>query len=106
MQISIIISIVFVMIGGISFLMQHGSESLHDNIFLATSYDIDILTIWKSEWLFSPIRLIELGLLTLVMAQILRVALLSYYYIVIRDYWFMLFSIFILSITLYSLLKP
>lgn len=106
LQVSIIISIALVMIGGISFLLQHGSKSLDHNIFLATSYDIDILTIWQNEWLFSPIRLIELGLLTLVMAQILRVALLSYYYIAIRDYWFMLFSLFILSIILYSLLKP
>lgn len=105
LQIGIIISITLVLIGGISFLLRHGAENLKNNIFLSTSYDIDILSIWQNGWLFSPIRLIELGLLTLVMAQIIRVALLGYYYTVIRDYWFMLFSLFILSIILYSLLR-
>lgn len=105
LHVGILLSIVLVMAGGISFLLQHGGESLQNNIFLSTNYDIDILQIWRSKLLFSPIGLIELGLLTLVMAQILRVALLSYYYIAIRDYWFMIFSLFILSIILYSLLR-
>ncbi len=104
LQIGIILSIFLVMLGGAMFLLAHGSEHIQDNVFLATNYSIDIPTILHSKLLFTPIGLIELGLLVLVMAQIVRVAMLCCYYTFIRDAWFMLFSFFILSVILYSLL--
>lgn len=104
LQVGIIISIVLVMLGGVSFLLEHGGENLQNNIFIATSYDIDVMHLWHNRLFATPIGWIELGLLTLVMAQILRVAVLCYYYVIIRDSWFTLFSFFILSIILYSLI--
>lgn len=104
LQVGIILSILFVLIGGAGFLLQHGSENYQNNIFLMTSYDIDIIKIWNDH-LYSPIGFIELGLLMLVIMQVLRVAALSLYYILTRDYWFILFSIFILSVILYSLIR-
>lgn len=104
LQIGIIISIVLVMLGGVSFLLVHGGESLENNIFVTTNYDIDVIHIWRNHLFTTPIGWIELGLLTLVMAQILRVAVLCYYYVRIKDIWFTSFSFFILSIILYSLI--
>ena len=104
LQVGIFLSIVLVLLGGVMFLLAHGSEPIQDNVLLATNYNIDILTILQSPQRFSPIGFIELGLMVLVMAQILRVAMLCCYYTVIRDAWFMLFSFFILAVILYSLL--
>lgn len=104
LQIGIMLSIALVLLGGMSFLLHHGSEPLKNNMLLSTNFDIDIFTIWRNGNLYTSIGLIELGLLILVLAQVLRVAMLSYYYTMIRDYWFMLFSFFILSVILYSLI--
>ncbi len=104
LQASIIISIILVLIGGCGFLWQHGQDNLQYYLALPTHLDINILTNWNSQELLSPFGLIELGLLVLVLAQVLRVAILTGYYIVIRDYWFILFSVFILSVILYSLI--
>tara|TARA_R110000868_G_scaffold244441_1_gene500747 strand:+ start:2404 stop:2766 length:363 start_codon:yes stop_codon:yes gene_type:complete len=104
LQLGIFLSIALVLSGGLWFLVQHGNEPLLHNAYLATRYDIDIITIWQSPRLFSPIGLIELGLLVLVAAQVLRVALLGCYYALIRDHWLMSFSFFILVVILYSLI--
>jgi len=105
LQIGIILSILLVLVGGISFLLQHGGESYQNNVILSTNYDIDIIKIWHNHHFNSPIGFIELGLLTLVIMQVLRVVLLALYYILIRDYWFISFNIFILSIILFSLIR-
>lgn len=104
LKIGIFVSLALVLSGSIFFLFIHGNESFQDNIFLATNYDIDIFKIWQSKDFFSPLGIIELGLLTLVIVQVLRVALLTYYYTLTRDIWFTIFSIFILSVILYSLI--
>jgi uncharacterized membrane protein len=104
LQASILISIVLVFMGGVGFLWQHGNENLQIYLALPADLDMNILTIWHSHHLFSPFGLIELGLLVLVIAQVLRVALLTGYYVLIRDYWFTVFSLFILSVILYSLI--
>ena len=104
LQASIIISIILVLIGGCGFLWQHGADNLQYYLSLPSHLDINILTNWNSQELLSPFGLIELGLLVLVIAQVLRVALLTGYYAWIRDYWFTAFSLFILSVILYSLI--
>lgn len=102
LQVGIILAIVLVMLGGISFLLEHGGETLDNNLFLTSNFEIDVTHIWHHHFFTTPIGWIELGLLTLVMAQILRVGVLCYYYLIIRDSWFTLFSFFIFSIILYS----
>lgn len=103
LQAGIILTMILVLTGGIWFLWQHGFDSFQHNIIFTTSFDIDIIKIWQEQNLSSPVKLIELGLLTLVLTQIARVAVLCAYYLSTRDYWFILFSFFILSILLYSL---
>ncbi len=102
LQGGIISSIILVVIGGSMFLWEHGAESLESNLLAVTNYNIDILSIWNREHLFSALGLIELGLVVLVGAQVLRVALLCCYYTYARDVWFMIFSFFILAVILYS----
>jgi uncharacterized membrane protein len=104
LQVSMLISIAFVLFGGLCFLWEHGHKDLQQFLSTPTHYNINILTIWRDQSFFSPIALIEVGLLVLVIAQILRVALMTGYYILIRDLWFTLFSFFILSVILYSLI--
>jgi uncharacterized membrane protein len=104
LQISILISIVLVSIGGISFLWQHGNDNLQNYLSMPVHLNINIWTLWNTNYVFSPFGLIELGLLVLVFAQVLRVALLTAYYCLIRDYWFSSFSFFILAVILYSLI--
>jgi hypothetical protein len=101
LQISILFSIVLVLAGGSALLWAQGGESL---VISTAKGNIDIRSLWDVQHLFSPLGLIELGLLVLVAAQVLRVAMLCGYYTYIRDYWFMLFSFFILSVILYSLI--
>ena len=104
LQFGIMLAVSLVLVGGVGFLWTHGSEPLQGNIIFSTNFDIDVLKIWHQHLLASPIGWIELGLLTLVIAQILRVTVIAYYYVRIRDVWFSLFSFFILSIILYCLL--
>jgi uncharacterized membrane protein len=104
LKVGIMVSLMLILIGAVFFLIQHGGESFENNIFITTNYDIDILKIWESKEFFSAIGMIELGLLVLVLVQVLRVGLLCYYYTMIHDKWFMLFSFFIMSVILYSLI--
>jgi uncharacterized membrane protein len=104
LQASIFMSILLVLTGGVGFLWTHGNEDLTNNAFISENFNINILTFWRTQSLFSPIGLIDLGLLVLVGAQVLRVALLCCYYAIIRDKWFTLFSFFILSVILFSLI--
>lgn len=104
LQTGITLAIALVLAGGAWFLWQHGNDPFQHNIIITTIYDVDIIKIWQEQDLFSPVKLIELGLLTLVLTQIARVAVLCVYYLLIRDSWFIFFSFFILSIILYSLI--
>lgn len=106
LQTGIFISTTLVMIGGLVFLSQHGSETLSSELAPSINYDIDMLTIWHSKNLFSSVGLIELGLLCLVATQVFRVGLLCYFYTISRDYWFIFFSTFILLVLLYSMIWP
>lgn len=105
LQIAIIISIVMVLLGGSWFLSLHGNEALNNNPFIVNNHQIHFSLLWQQQHWLSPFGLIEIGLLILVIAQVLRVAMLTGYYLFIRDYWFMVFSLFILSVILYSLVR-
>lgn len=99
----IILSAITVLIGGILFLLQHGSESLQSELGYAFTFPTNSQQLWQMALSFTPIGIIELGLLMLVMTQILRVILLTGYFLALRDNWFILCSIFILLMLVYSL---
>lgn len=97
-----LLSALFVLIGGMLFLFQHGNENLHTAILTAALKPNNIFQIWKYAFSFSALGIIELGLLLLVMTQVVRVALITGFYIWIRDYWFILISGFILLVLIIS----
>lgn len=100
LTIGIWLATALVLIGGILFLIQHGHETVQ--IEFMQDYQLTIRKIITDALSLTPLGIIELGILTLVVTQVLRVALLAYFYITIKDYWFTLFSLFILMVLLYS----
>jgi uncharacterized membrane protein len=58
--------------------------------------------IWNDAVSLAPRGLIQLGLLFFVVAQVLRIALTTGFFIKLRDWKFVLISLFILAVTSYS----
>ncbi len=100
----IYLAIVLVALGGSIFLWQNHDATLNQLLSPGNRYSLDIFAIWSLHHLLSPIGLIEMGMMILVGIQVARVALLLVYYIGKRDYWFILFSGFVLTVILYSLI--
>lgn len=104
LMIGILTSTALVLIGGIFYLSQFGSHTMQVEILQSNAYQTNIKQIWQSALSLSPSGIIELGLLLLVITQILRVALLTWFYAVLKDIWFTSFSVFILLVLIYSLI--
>lgn len=96
------LSALLVMIGGSIYLWQHGSENFQVELLQANYYQLNVSEILRGVFSLSPVGLIELGLISLIVTQILRVALLVGFYAMIKDYWFTAISLFILFVLLYS----
>lgn len=94
------ISFTLILLGGLGIIYQYGDRVIQPetaNIHFGLLPDNNIFA-------SAPHSLIELGLLLLVVVQVLRVALLFFYYVQLKDRWFILISGFILVSLLYSLL--
>jgi uncharacterized membrane protein len=94
----------FVLIGGIFFLWQHGSAPLRSELIYSSHFHVSFTEMWYLLQHNTAVGLIELGLISLVMTQLLRVALLCWFYTVTRDIPFAAISIFILGVLIYSTL--
>ena len=104
--IGIIISFLFIIIGGCFYLFQHGSDVanfkfFHGESILLTSFS-DIL---KDVFAFSPRSIIQFGLLILFFVQIFRVALTAWYFSKENDKLFAWISLFILGALMLTGLK-
>jgi uncharacterized membrane protein len=97
-----LLSGVMVLIGGICYLLQSGQQPLELTLFENAPIATSFKHVWHEALSFSSLGLVQLGLLSLVMTQVLRVALLCWFYSAIRDYKFMFISFFILGILIYS----
>jgi uncharacterized membrane protein len=94
-------SALLVLCGGTLFLW-HNKHILLRTELLENNYQISVKHIWQNTSILSPLGIIEIGLLALVATQILRVALLVWFYFTTRDYRFTLICAFVLIILLYS----
>lgn len=103
LKLGMILAMGFVMLGGILYLLQHGNEKMQYDIMEVDFYKTNIALIWDAALSYSPLGMIELGLLILVITQGIRVGLLTWFYAVIRDYKFFFMSLFILIVMTYSL---
>ena len=102
--VGILAAIGLVFLGGIIYLFQVGNENLQMELLQSITYKTSLKQIISKALSLSPLGIIELGLMILVITQLLRIALLTWFYFIIRDYWFTVFSIFILSVLVYSLI--
>ncbi|EKD72479.1 MAG: hypothetical protein ACD_45C00665G0005 [uncultured bacterium] len=99
--ISVFLSVTIVIIGSICYLTAHGGEHI-DVLISSPAQPITLTAISQLLLKQSSIGLIELGLFILVTTQILRVALLAWFYGATKDYPFLLISIYILAILIGS----
>lgn len=95
-------SALLVLVGGIWYLSLHGGEDMQTEMLASDAYSVKISQIWHILFALTPLSLIELGLIALVTTQLLRVALLVWFYANQRDYRFTGISLFILLTLLYS----
>ncbi len=98
-----LISTLLVLLGSIFYLIQHGSETFSFHT-LQTENTLTLTQFFQTPSSIMPLNLIELGLLALVFTQLIRVAVLVYFYWQTHDFFFTAVSLFILSILVYSLL--
>ncbi len=97
-----IISSLIVLTGGVLYLAQYGTDNVEFEMLNHAATATTIKEVWRVALSFTPLGIIQLGLLTLVATQLLRVAMLLIYYVAIRDYWFMVFCGFVLMVLIYS----
>lgn len=101
--VGMLLALALVMMGGGWYLIENGSAPLQTEL-LSVNHDQTSLTqILEKALSLSPISLIELGLLTLVATQVVRVGLLVWFYFRLHDYWFVLISLFVFLVLVYSL---
>ncbi len=89
-------------LGGGWYLWQSAALPLSFDTTQINNSPHNIKEIWLSVRALTPLGIVQLGLFTLVLTQILRVALLLVYFIQQRDRWFIAISTFIFITLLYS----
>jgi len=89
LQISLWISVLLLLGGGIDYLIHHGHDNVNYHVFIKPSAGYT--------------GCIQLGLFTLVLAQILRVLFTLWHFITLRDTPFALMSGYILILIIFSL---
>lgn len=97
-----LVATLIVVIGGTLYVLQNGGEILPTNLIHATPQQTTIADVWRVAFSFTPVGIIQLGLLCLIATQIIRVAMLFGYYALIRDYYFSVICGFVLFVLLYS----
>lgn len=102
---SIAVSVICVLSGGVLYLMQMGQETVAYQVFSPKSetYTGFRQVIWGILQ-FKPQALIILGFLILVVSQMLRVLALGFFFLETREIFLGLASFFIFIILLYSML--
>ncbi len=102
--IGVLVSFIIVLIGGSLYLWNHGADIVHYQTFHhEPQFYQSITDIFLETLTFSPLALVQFGLLILVLVQILRVGLMSWLFISSRDAIFSYISLFILFVLIYSL---
>jgi uncharacterized membrane protein len=95
------LSVLIVLIGGTLYLLQNGHQIIPYHVFQASQNAFANKGIWGS-FSFTPEGIIQLGLLTLIITQILRIALLVWLFAEEKDYFFIMISVGILIVLIYS----
>lgn len=95
---------ILIIIGGTMLLWQHGNMPFKTAMLTESSHHVSFHAMRRQLHDETSIAFLEFGLLCLVMTQLIRVALLSWFYAVTRDIAYTLISLFILCVLIYSTL--
>jgi len=98
----ILVATLIVSFGGLLYLLQNGGEYIPIELINANPQQTTLADVWRVAFSFTPIGIIQLGLLCLIATQIIRVVMLFGYYALIRDYYFTGICGFVLFVLLYS----
>jgi uncharacterized membrane protein len=105
LRIGVVAAAVIVLIGGILYLAQNHAAVPHYQTFQAASKRSDnLLGIIRNVQAFNSLGIIQLGLLVLIATPILRVALSVVAFALERDLLYVVATLIVLGILLYSLL--
>jgi|SRR3990167_1657788 len=103
MRAGLFLSIFIVLVGGVYYLLQNGSDTMSYAIFHGEPAGLTSpLGIWQQFIHLSPRGIIQFGILLLVLTQILRVALTAIYFFKIRDSILAWISIAIFAVLIFS----
>jgi uncharacterized membrane protein len=102
--VSVIVSFILVVIGGSAYLLKQGTDTVYYNSFRGEPQVYkSIIGIFSNALTFAPLGLIQLGLLILVIAQLLRVGMTAWLFIQSKEIIFAFISLFILVLLLYNI---
>ena len=100
----VILSLILVMTGACAWLYAHGQDPAHYRFFHGEPQQLkSILDIFTDVFTFSPLALVQLGLLVLVLLQIARTAATAFEFCLSGEWGYAAISGFILAMLICSL---
>ena len=104
LRIGVLLSALIVASGGIVFLFKHGTQQQHYHFFQSELRRLrDIGDIWKTALQGRGQSLIQFGLLLLIATPIARIIFSVIGYLLEKDYLYVLITIVVLGVILFSL---
>jgi uncharacterized membrane protein len=104
LRIGVIISASFVLIGGILYLWQHGGSLSRYSVFRGEPSDLrNLIQIYSEAFSFNSLGLIQLGIILLIATPVARVLFSVIAFLYEKDYLYVVFTLIVLSVLLYSL---
>lgn len=104
MLIGVLFAASLVLIGGIMYLFHHGLEHVHYGTYMNQAKNLSTYSgIISSAFHLQGEGIIQLGILSLVIVQVIRVGLTGILFAKLEDYRFVFITLFILAILIYSL---
>jgi uncharacterized membrane protein len=100
----VLTSVVIVLIGAVFYLFQHGHEIPWYHEFKGEPKRIrEVKMVWQTAWQGRGRSIIQLGLFVLIATPIARIIFSIIGYILERDYLYVIITLIVLSVILYSL---
>jgi len=101
----VLLSALVVLIGGVIYLVRHGRTAVDFRVFHGEPADLrDIRGIVSETWTLRGRGIIQLGLLLLIATPVARVAFSIFGFAEERDRMYVVFTVIVFSILLYSLI--
>lgn len=100
----VLTSLLIVLIGAVFYLFQHGNEAPSYKKFLGEPKRFsELRQVWSSAWMGRGRSIIQLGLFVLIATPIARIVFSIIGYILERDYLYIVITMIVLGVILYSL---